>query len=641
MPAGGHSTLSEPESGRWHPAVLDLVEAVDELAYRNSVLFHQSLPRTKGVGRPHQDWAVAFGYDGAKSVAGWLVTDEDKIATIESRATAMTRRCRRLVERYGIKDHIGSNKPSADLYWAAVAVLQDEGKVVAGAMRRDSSKEKRDRNDWGKDTERDSFWKVKLKHGYLYDGGTEDPKAPWPSHLKMDVHTGLPASHVLELRRRTRSAGPDPLAQPSHQIFRTRAQLYAAITGVKHLMTKSHALIAIGVEVAAGRIVTDDEWLSEAELDKIQNTSDSLPPGARGLTNAQCGVIGALPYMPMWLDWPELENAFVTPLRSAYRVVNIAQVTSWDDPPVCKSILYTSDDDRAGAPAMCDAHLAVPRITCRLENPLRSTLMDLEELKAKLRECGLDDEAWSIYESCLCMEGFMVRKHTGNATNSPHARSLPLRACCQRHERDSVAECCGLFYPPDGQFDGRHEFDIHNHKGRPAIDNEQHHVVGQQAQLALLVAEHGHLEDHVKARLVNIDICAGTQSQRKNNARLGGIRTMSCDKRAEVDAFGSAVENFEIDMSGPFEEIYVSIANWLHEANIAMARVALITVSSDCKTTCTGNAHNCRNGSEPKEGVSGDSAREADRVVINCMKLMARFQKERELLNSGDHIDDG
>ena len=258
MPAGGHSTLSEPESGRWHPAVLDLVEAVDELAYRNSVLFHQSLSRTKGVGRPHQDWAVAFGYDGAKSVAGWLVADEDKIATIESRATAMTRRCRRLVERYGIKGHMGSNKPSADLYWAAVAVLQDEGKVAAGVMRRDSSKEKRERNDWGKDTERDSFWKVKLKHGYLYDGDTEDPKAPWPSYRKADVHTGLPAGHVLELRRRIRSAGPDPLAQPTHQVFRTRAQLNAAITGVKHLMTKSHALIAIGVEIAAGRIVTDD-----------------------------------------------------------------------------------------------------------------------------------------------------------------------------------------------------------------------------------------------------------------------------------------------------------------------------------------------------------------------------------------------
>ena len=123
------------------------------MTYLNSVLFHQSLSRTKGTVRPHQDWAVAFGYDGAKSVYGWLVTDAALPATIDARAEAMRRRCRRLVERYGIKELIGGEKPGADLYWAAVAVLHDDGKVVAGAMRRDSSKEKRIRNDWGKDTE--------------------------------------------------------------------------------------------------------------------------------------------------------------------------------------------------------------------------------------------------------------------------------------------------------------------------------------------------------------------------------------------------------------------------------------------------------------------------------------------------------
>ena len=299
------------------------------------------------------------------------------------------------------------------------------------------------------------------------------------------------------------------------------------------------------------------------------------------------------------------------------------------------------EGDADGAPQVCDAHLAVDRITNRLENPIRPTLMDIEELKAKLRECGIDDEAWSIFESCLCMDGFMVRKHTGNATNSFHACSLPLRACCQLHERDSAAECCGLFYPPDGQFDGRHEFDIHNHKGRPAIDPEQHHVVGQQAQVALVVAEHEHCTDHVKARMANLDICAGTQSQRKDNLWLGGVKTMSCDKRSEVGAFGTVEENFEIDMAGNIDDIYIQVANWLHGCGVAMARVAMITVSSDCKTTCTGNAHNCRDGVEPKQGQPGETAREAGRVAINCMQLMARFQKERDLLYSGDHIDDG
>ena len=62
--------------------VLEVVDVVNELAYRNSVMFHRALSRTVGVGRPHQDWAVAFGYDGAKLVAGWLITDEGMTATI-------------------------------------------------------------------------------------------------------------------------------------------------------------------------------------------------------------------------------------------------------------------------------------------------------------------------------------------------------------------------------------------------------------------------------------------------------------------------------------------------------------------------------------------------------------------------------
>ena len=372
------------------------------------------------------------------------------------------------------------------------------------------------------------------------------------------------------------------------------------------------------------------------------HTSDSLPEGARGLTDAQAGVLARLGQgMPLWLDWPDLEDAFVTPMRSAYRVVDIETVTTWDQPSVLKNLVYAVKDDSGETKRLCDAQLAAARITNRLENPLRSTLMDIERLKAMLGECELNDEEWSIFESCLCMDGFMVRKHTGNATNSPHARSLPLRACCQLHERDSVTECCGLFYPPDGQFDGRHECDIHNHKGRPAIDPEQHHAVGQQAQVALVVAEHEHLSEHAKARLVNLDICSGTQSQRKNNLRLGGVKTMSCDKRQEVAAFGTVETNFEIDMAGNIDDIYIQIANWLHECGVAMSRVAVITVSSDCKTTCTGNAHNCRDGAEPKPGKEGDTAREADKVVINCMKLMARFQRERDLLSSGDHIDDG
>ena len=107
----------------------------------------------------------------------------------------------------------------------------------------------------------------------------------------------------------------------------------------------------------------------------------------------------------------------------------------------------------------------------------------------------------------------MIRKHTANATNSTHAGRLPVRECCKVHDSDETAANCGLFHPPDKQYEGRHEFDMGQYRPRPGEDSEQSHVVGQQAQLALIIAEFHHCSDMVKARMVNVDICSGTQSQ--------------------------------------------------------------------------------------------------------------------------------
>jgi hypothetical protein len=109
---------------------------------------------------------------------------------------------------------------------------------------------------------------------------------------------------------------------------------------------------------------------------------------------------------------------------------------------------------------MTDAQLAVAIILFRLEQPFGSALMKLGSLRRKLAEVGLTAEEWYIFVSCLCMEGFMVRKHTGNATNSKHAGGLPVRGCCMIHDNDETAANCGPFHPPDKQYEGRHEFDM-------------------------------------------------------------------------------------------------------------------------------------------------------------------------------------
>ena len=59
----------------------------------------------------------------------------------------------------------------------------------------------------------------------------------------------------------------------------------------------------------------------------------------------------------------------------------------------------------------------------------KSRLALLGALRVKLAAVGLSaQEEWHIYVSCLCMEGFMVRKHTSNATNSRDHAQLPVRS---------------------------------------------------------------------------------------------------------------------------------------------------------------------------------------------------------------------
>ena len=130
--------------------------------------------------------------------------------------------------------------------------------------------------------------------------------------------------------------------------------------------------------------------------------SSSLPRGSFGLTVAQAEVIEELRAgHRMWLEWPELEDGSVVPLQSKYRHVPILAASDWRQPIQCKVVEFGD---------MTDAQLAVAIILLRLEQPFGSTLMKLDSLRRKLADVGLTAEKWNIFVSCLCMEGFMVRK---------------------------------------------------------------------------------------------------------------------------------------------------------------------------------------------------------------------------------------
>ena len=110
----------------------------------------------------------------------------------------------------------------------------------------------------------------------------------------LTLKAGVAAADLYELRRRFCAVSADPLAQPEAQIYRTNTQLTRALRGARNVIPHRNALIALSVEIAAGRIATDDGLPSAAEVRHMTHGSSRLPRGSFGLTVAQAEVIEGL-----------------------------------------------------------------------------------------------------------------------------------------------------------------------------------------------------------------------------------------------------------------------------------------------------------------------------------------------------------
>ena len=134
--------------------------------------------------------------------------------------------------------------------------------------------------------------------------------------------------------------------------------------------------------------------------------------------------------------------------------------------------------------------------------------------------------------------------------------------------------------------------------------------------------------------MVNVDVCSGSQSQRRGNLLLN-VETVFFDQRTQVTATGGLLTNVFIGASAHTPSIYDVVRSTLHSNRIAMSRVNMITLSSDCATNCTSAALDHRDdGGRPLPGSDGDTARSADRVVINTLMFVYRARAERDYLLS-------
>ena len=435
---------------------MDLSVAVEaDLAFHRPKWF---VPVGRTLSR-YQDWTVAMAYHGAVYLTERHTVKVKAVAECNRRSSNLQRRCSRMLVKYGLTTAVGSKTPAADLYYAAVAVLIDAGKVAEWVRRRDLRK-----GYYGKEKciepFRDPYWQLKLKCTCLWVTAPDDDAAtarPQP----IDPHSGLPLELQLEVLRRTRAAGVDSIPMPDWGVHRDHGVLEDVAEKLRHanppIATKLHAQIVILVDIATSRMATDGAIPDGRTLQSMRHGSPALPPHVGGLSPEQCGVLAALrDGARMWRQWPEREHG-APPCDSQCRAVKQETASDWSCAPRWKVVDFT----------LIEGQMARERITARAENP-RGSKMWLRP-KEFVRRAKLDAALWGQYTSSRCHGGCSERKTAHHAPDSPSRDTIGCFECGVGRNGASDRSCA-LFYPPLASGDGEHQHDVAAHRRRSDIN---------------------------------------------------------------------------------------------------------------------------------------------------------------------------
>ena len=122
-----------------------------------------------------------------------------------------------------------------------------------------------------------------------------------------------------------RAVGIGSLPFPDWAVHRDRGALDDVVEQLRHakppIATRAQVEIVILVDIASGRMTTDDAIPDDRTLQSLRHGSPALPPHVGGLSPEQCGVLAAMrDGARTWRQWPEREVG-VPPCDSQYRVV--------------------------------------------------------------------------------------------------------------------------------------------------------------------------------------------------------------------------------------------------------------------------------------------------------------------------------
>ena len=267
----------------------------------------------------------------------------------------------------------------------------------------------------------------------------------------------------------------------------------------------------------------------------------------------------------------------------------------------------------------------------RAEQQLNSVAYKEAVLPTILREVD-DENAGPPFHmhSCGCLNGRFELKATGEYTDCAEAHTVPALVCSELREGVVVRDsCCGYLPSFGDRGEAGHSCGVAAFRPRANREGENLHYVGEHAEVGLMIAHHANTTEQQRARMVNSDICAGSQSQRKAMLLLN-VHTVSFGNRASVDTAGSIMTNVEVDAT---LVLYDAVAVALHLRGIAVSRISMVTLSPDCKTTGMVTAKHYRYPSgQPRPTSKGEEAAAADLVMRRTLAFAKRLRRERATL---------
>ena len=305
------------------------------------------------------------------------------------------------------------------------------------------------------------------------------------------------------------------MAMPDWAVHRDQGALEDVTEKLRH----ANPPTVILVDIATGCMVTDGAIPGDRSLQPMRHAPPSLPSHIGGLSPKQFGVLAALrDGARIWRQWPEREND-VPPCDSQYRAVKQETAFDWSCAPRWKVVDFT----------LTEGQMTCTCTTARAENPRGRKLW--LRLKEFVRRAKLDPLLWG-YAPSRCHSGGSERKTAHHATDSLSRDTLGFECGVSRNAVGDRS--CSLFYPPLTCGDGEHQHGVAAYRRRRDITSPEYlHELDPQPRIALIVADHGSTTEEQRARMVNVDICLGSQSQRRGNKVV--ITTLKFVHRARAE----------------------------------------------------------------------------------------------------------